>query len=122
MNTNPLKVVTVAGGTDAADAITTLVLAFGFDPVARWMYGDADDYLKHIPGLFQALGASSFAAGAAHRTSDGHGVALWLPPGVHIEDELLEGVIAETVAAEKQTEVGAVFGRTEEYRPTEAHW
>src|SRR5262249_39133544 len=37
-----------------------------------------------------ALGTSSFKAGAAERTSDGLGVALWLPPGVHGEDGPLE--------------------------------
>jgi GNAT superfamily N-acetyltransferase len=102
--------------------IATLVLAFGADPVARWMYRDPHQYLTHIPRIFRALGAGSFAARAAQRTSDGLGVALWLPPGVHGDDGPLEAVIAESIAAEKQADVGSVFGRTERYRPTEPHW
>jgi GNAT superfamily N-acetyltransferase len=86
------------------------------------MYTDPEHYLRHIPRLFRALGTSSFGAGAAQRTSDGLGVALWLPPGVHADDEALEAVIAETIAAKKQADVGAAFERTEQYRPTEAHW
>src|SRR6267378_4125143 len=84
------------------------------------MYDDPHQYLLHIPRLFRALGTSSFAAGAAQRTNDGLGVALWLPPGVHGDDGPLEAVIAESIAAEKQADVGAAFTRTELYRPTES--
>jgi hypothetical protein len=35
---------------------------------------------------------------------------------------LLEAIVAESIVGEKQAEVGAVFERTEHYRPTEAHW
>jgi GNAT superfamily N-acetyltransferase len=122
MDTKPASVATIAGAAEVDHAIATLVLAFGTDPVARWMYDDPHRYLLHIPRLFRALGTSSFAAGAAQRTKDGLGVALWLPPGVHGDDEPLEAVIAGSIVGEKQAEVAAVFGRTEHYRPTEPHW
>src|SRR5258707_13315004 len=86
------------------------------------MYDNPHEYLLHIPRLFRAFGKSSFEAGAAQRTSDGLGVALWLPPGVHSDDGPLEAVIAESITGEKQTEVGTVFERTEHYRPREPHW
>jgi GNAT superfamily N-acetyltransferase len=86
------------------------------------MYDEPHQYLLHIPRLFRALGTSSFATGAAHRTDDGVGVALWLPPGVHGDDEPREAVIAESITEGKQAEVAAVFERTEQFRPTEPHW
>jgi hypothetical protein len=95
-------VATMAGPAEIDYAIATLVLAFGTDPVARWMYGNPHRYLLHIPRLFRALGTSSFDAGAAQRP--------------------LEVVIAESIAGERQAEVAAVFERTEHYRPTEPHW
>ncbi len=122
MDMKPPRVATIVGDAEADHAIATLVLAFGTDPVARWMYDDPRQYLLHIPRLFRALGTSSFEAGAAQRTDDGLGVALWLPPGVHGDDEPLEAVIAESMVGEKQAEVAAVFERTEHYRPTEPHW
>jgi ribosomal protein S18 acetylase RimI-like enzyme len=122
MNINPSEVATIAGDAQVDHAIATLVLAFATDPVARWMYDDPHQYLLHIPRLFRALGTSSFEAGAAQRTSDGLGVALWLPPGVHGEDGPLEAVITESIVGEKQTEVAAIFERTEHYRPIEPHW
>jgi GNAT superfamily N-acetyltransferase len=115
-------VATIVGAPEVDRAVARLVLAFGTDPVARWMYDDPHQYLMHIPRLFRALGASSFEAGAAQRTSDGIGVALWLPPGVHGDDGPLKAVIAESITGEKQAEVGTVFERTEHYRPTEPHW
>ena len=115
-------VTTIVGASEIDHAIAKLVLAFATDPVARWMYDDPHQYLLHIPRLFRALGTSSFEARAAQRTTDGFGVALWLPPGVHGDEGPLEAVIAESVAGEKQAEVGSVFERTEHYRPAEPHW
>jgi hypothetical protein len=37
MDTKPQRVGTIAGDTEVDHAIATLVLAFGTDPVARWM-------------------------------------------------------------------------------------
>jgi ribosomal protein S18 acetylase RimI-like enzyme len=122
MGIKPLEVATIASEAQVDHAIATLVLAFVTDPVARWMYDDPHQYLLHIPRLFRALGTSSFETGAAQRTSDGLGVALWLPPGVHGEDGPLEAVIAESIVGEKQTEVAAIFDQTEDYRPIEPHW
>ena len=122
MDMKPPGIATIAGDAEINHAIATLVLAFATDPVARWMYDGPHQYLRHIPRLFRALGTSSFEAAAAQRTSDGLGVALWLPPGVHGDDGPLEAVIAESIAGEKQGDVGAVFERTEHYRPTEPHW
>ena len=122
MDTTSLRAAAIVGEAEINHAIATLVLAFGTDPVARWMYREPDQYLLRAPRLFRALGASSFAACAAQRTSDGLGVALWLPPAVAGDDESLEAVIAESVVKEKQADVGAVFERTERYRPTEPHW
>jgi GNAT superfamily N-acetyltransferase len=122
MGMKSASVATITGNAEIGHAIATLVLAFVTDPVARWIYDDPHQYLLHIPRLFRALGKSSFEAGAAQRTNDVLGVALWLPPGVHGDDGPLEAVIAGSIAVEKQAEVAAVFERTEHYRPAEPHW
>src|SRR6202047_2617666 len=115
MDMQPPRVAAMAGDAEVDHAIATLVLAFGSDPVARWMYDEPHQYLLHIPRLFRALGTSSFAAGAAQRTNDGLGVALWLPPGVRGDDGPLEAVIARSIIGEKRAEVAAVFEQTEHY-------
>ena len=122
MDITPPGVATIGGDAEVDHAIATLVLAFVTDPVARWMYDDPHQYLLHIPRLFRALGKNSFEGGAAQRTTDGLGVALWLSPGVHGDDGPLGAVIAESIVDEKQAEVADVFERTERYRPAEPHW
>jgi hypothetical protein len=122
MDMTPLRVATIGGDAEVDHAIATLVLAFVTDPVARWMYDDPHRYLLHIPRLFRALGKNSFEGGAAQRTNDGLGVALWLSPGVHGDDGPLEAVIAGSIAKEKQAEVASLFEQTEHYRPIEPHW
>ena len=54
MDMKRASVRTVAGETEVDHAIATLVLAFSTDPVARWMYEDPHQYLRHIPRLFKA--------------------------------------------------------------------
>ena len=49
MDMKPPRVATIVGDAEADHAIATLVLAFGADPVARWMYDDPHQYLRHIP-------------------------------------------------------------------------
>jgi GNAT superfamily N-acetyltransferase len=117
-----MNAVTIASEAEINYAIATLVLAFDADPVARWMYPEPDQYLQHIPRLFRALGASSFEARAAHRSGDGAGIALWLPPGVAADDYVFEAVVRETIVEGKQADVGTLFERTEHYRPAESHW
>jgi ribosomal protein S18 acetylase RimI-like enzyme len=116
------RTVTGCGEREIDQAIATLVLAFATDPVARWTYDDPSQYLRHIPRLFRAFGSDSVKAGTARRTDDGHGVALWLAPGAHMDNEPIEAAIAETIAANKQSEVGSMLEKTEMFRPIEPHW
>jgi ribosomal protein S18 acetylase RimI-like enzyme len=113
---------TIAGEAAFDHAIARLVLAFVTDPIARWMYDQPEVFLRHLPRMFRALGMSSFEAGGAHRTKDGTGVALWLPPGVDGEAEPLEVITRDSIPQERQADVGALFERTEAFRPTEPHW
>lgn len=122
MDMKPLKGATIVDAVELESAIASLVLAFDTDPVARWMYDDAHQYLLSVPRLFRALAVSSFDAKAAQRTSDGAGIAIWLPPSVHGDDGQLETVITESIQRAKQAEVAGVFEQTEQYRPAVPHW
>lgn len=122
MSISSTRVVTIADDTGFDRAISTLALAFGSDPLARWMYGDADQYLLHIRRIFRALGANAFDAGTAHCISGGHGVAFWFPPGVIGDYGNVQAIITESIAGHRQAEVGAAFEEVESYRPREPHW
>jgi GNAT superfamily N-acetyltransferase len=72
--------------------------------------------------LRSAGGHTTLCRGSSSLHGDSLRVALWLPPGVRAEDELLEAVIAESIDETKQAEVTAVFERTEHRRPRGPHW
>lgn len=114
-----------ATSTPAADverAVGVIVLAFSADPVARWVFPDAHDYLAHFPTGVRAFGGRAFAHGTGHHLTGFTGAALWLPPGVLPDEEALAEAITANVAEARQAEVFGVFERMGSYHPTGPHW
>jgi len=55
--------------------------------------------------------------------TDGYaGTALWLPPGVHSDEEGLGAVIESTVARSLRPETDAIFEQMAACHPAEPHW
>jgi hypothetical protein len=112
---------TIAGASEVDRSIAKLVLAFG-------LIQSRDGCMTTRMIICctsldcSELGKSSFEGGGAQRTNEGHGVALWLRPGVRGDDGPLEVILAESIAGEKLVDVGSVFEMTEHYRPTGPHW
>lgn len=103
-------------------ALAPLTLAFTNDPAARWMYADAHQFRLFFPRFARAFGGRAFTHGTAQQIGACHGTALWLPPGVAPEDEVLIPLIEETVLAERQPEVFAIFEQMGALQPAEPHW
>jgi hypothetical protein len=79
-------------------AIETVILAFAADPMARWTWPHAHQYLAAMPRMIRAFGSSAFSNGSAFCTDGYAGTALWLSPGVHSDEEGLGAVLESTVA------------------------
>ncbi|MPZ55691.1 MAG: GNAT family N-acetyltransferase [Rhizobiales bacterium] len=105
---------------DEASAVDTIVLAFAADPVARWTWRVAHDYLAGMPRLVRAFGGNAFAHGTAICTDAG--AALWLPPGVHPDDEKMGEVMESTVSDSQRDEGFSLFEQMAKYHPGEPHW
>jgi ribosomal protein S18 acetylase RimI-like enzyme len=103
-------------------AIALLVKAFSEDPAVRWMYPDADRYLEDFPGFVRAFGGRAFDCGTADHLPDFQGAALWLPPRVQPDEELLVGLLQLTVPESRQEEVFSIFEQMEKCHPSEPHW
>ena len=50
------------------------------------------------------------------------GAALWLPPGVHPDDEALKKVFRDTAKHEHLDDLLATFEKMDEWNPDEPHW
>jgi ribosomal protein S18 acetylase RimI-like enzyme len=114
--------VRIAASTDKAPAVDTVVLAFAADPVARWSWPHGQQYLANMPRLVAAFGGRAFDLGSAYCTDAHAGVALWLPPGVHPDEDRLGELVETTVSASIRHDVFAVFEQMAKYHPTDPHW
>jgi GNAT superfamily N-acetyltransferase len=112
---------TVPPGSEAA-AIDTIILAFAVDPVTRWVFPEARDYMTSFPKFARAFGGAAFAHNSAHCTEDFGGAALWLPPNVHFDEDAVNNVLESTAPNSVRGDLFAVFDQMEQYHPTEPHW
>jgi GNAT superfamily N-acetyltransferase len=103
-------------------AVETVMLAFAADPMARWTWPHAHQYLAAMPRMIRAFGSSAFSNGSAFCTDVYVGTALWLSPGVHSDEEGLGAVLESTVARSLAPETTAIFEQMAAYHPTDPHW
>ena len=95
---------------DEAQAMDAVVLAFVADPVARWSWPDSHQYLASMPSFIRAFGGKAFTHGGAYCTDGYAGAALWLPPGVLPDEEMLGEIVQRTVSASTRGDVFAILG------------
>jgi ribosomal protein S18 acetylase RimI-like enzyme len=103
-------------------AIDTVVLAFAADPVTRWAWPHAHQYLAAMPRFSRAFGGNAFISGGAHCTPEHTGVALWLPPGVHPDEDRLGELMESTTSPAARDAGPAIFEQMAKYHPSEPHW
>lgn len=119
MNSSTVRVTVAADEDSAIDIIT---LAFAADPMARWTWPHPRQYLAAIPRMARAFGGKAFSSGSAFCTDGYTGSALWLPPGVHADEEALGAVIESTAAPSLALEAAPIFEQMAAYHPAEPHW
>ena len=107
--------------TEQSDVVAVIVSAFAADPAARWMYPDRARYEVHFPDFVRAFGGQAFASGTAHLIGN-VAAALWLPPGIHPDDEGVENLIRRSTSPDAQQALFALFEQMGSYHPAEPHW
>jgi GNAT superfamily N-acetyltransferase len=116
------EIVRVASLADENPIVDTIVLAFTADPMARWTWPHAHQFLAALPRMVRALGGEAFSLGSAFCTEDHAGAALWLPPGAHPDETELKALLQSTVSPSLAKETTAVFEQMATYHPSEPHW
>ena len=105
-----------------ADAISTIVLGFAADPMARWAWPDPSEYLRIMPRFVNAFGGRAFEHGTAYVTQGARAAALWLPPGVDPDEAEMGAIMEESLRPEISEDVSAVMKGMAEHSPLEPHW
>lgn len=70
----------------------------------------------------KAFGGRAFENGSADVADDFAGVALWVPPGVGLDEEAIGERAAEAVPESEHEEKFGFLGQMGEFHPTEPHW
>jgi ribosomal protein S18 acetylase RimI-like enzyme len=115
----------IAGAVNEGDqhrVIATIVSAFIADPVERWLWPEARQYLTHFPAFVAAFGAAAFRSGTVSTLEDFAAVAMWIPPGTEPDGEQIVAVLDSTLAPDRKDDAFAVLEQMERTHPKDAHW
>ncbi|MDQ4017724.1 MAG: GNAT family N-acetyltransferase [Thermoproteota archaeon] len=113
---------TSASASDEASTIDVLVRAFSEDPVAQWIWPDSQQYQMYFPSFVRVFGGKAFTYGSAYYVDGYAAVALWLPPDVLPDDDMLSSIFQRSVSEQSQKDVFTVFDQMGRYHPSEPHW
>jgi ribosomal protein S18 acetylase RimI-like enzyme len=113
---------TAATASDEASIIDVLVRANWEDPAARWVWPDSQQFLMHFPSFVRAFGGKAFTHGSAYYVDGYTGAALWLPPDVHPDEDMLIALLQRTVSEQIQKDFFPVLEQMGRYHPSEPHW
>jgi ribosomal protein S18 acetylase RimI-like enzyme len=116
------KTFSAVGESGRAQVFATLVLAFAADPVERWLYPEAQQYLSAFPKFLAAFGGTAFAQQTAWSLGEFSAVALWLPPGTEADGDAITATLGATVSADKLDDTFAVLGQMDAVHPRYPHW
>lgn len=114
--------VEVAKSKGNSKIIQTITLGFAADPIARWVWPDANIYIKSMPKFAQAFGGRGFDHGSVYSVGGGKAAAMWLPPEIEPDGDAIEAILTETIEADRMDEVDTFFGQMDEYHPKAPCW
>jgi ribosomal protein S18 acetylase RimI-like enzyme len=114
--------VSIVKAQDRERVISAIVLAFVNDPVTRWSWPDPYRYLTYFPEFANAFGGKAFEQGTAHTVAEFSGGALWLPPGIQPDEEVLVGLMERSIDSGRLKVVFAMLEKMGTYHPADPHW
>jgi ribosomal protein S18 acetylase RimI-like enzyme len=112
----------VATQNDESAILQVITLAFSTDPLVRWGIPRPDTYLIASPRIAKAFGGKAIACGSAYYVVAFAGAALWLPPGVHPDEDALASILLHAVAEPRQRDFFPVFEQMADFHPQSPHW
>lgn len=113
----------VAASRDEIDRmIVPIVMAFSADAFVRWFLPDPWQFMTYFSRLAQIHAGTVVEHGAAWRTADFRGAALWYPPGIHPDRAALGALIREALDDRWFEKTSPIFERMGTFAPAGPHW
>jgi len=106
-----------AGPDERERVLATLTLAFATDPVIRWIFPEARDFLQRFPGFADAFAGLAIDQDTAYVTDGLAAVAMWLAPESEIDQARLQAYVAEHFPPAVLEDIGGVMEQMAHYHP-----
>jgi ribosomal protein S18 acetylase RimI-like enzyme len=103
-------------------AVATVALAFASDLMMRWSFPDPDRYFAIARDFIDAFGGHAVEYGSADEAGDFASVALWLPPGVVPNGEIMGTIMEAPSPPDRMRESAGLVEQVKRYHPHEPHW
>ncbi|WP_164931279.1 N-acetyltransferase [Erythrobacter sp. HKB08] len=104
------------------EVLDVITLAFARDPVARFWWTAADQYLHWWPRWVVAIGRNGFKSGGVDAFSDFGAAAIWLPPGIETDPADIAALDMPSGEPEIDALGEALQGEMAKFHPHEDHW
>lgn len=112
----------IVSRSEADPALSAVTLGFAADPLVRWFYPEPNSFLAHFPRVVDLFGGRALDHGAAHCSDDFTATALWLPPGIHPDEDGLVALFEATVAEDKRDRLFSLLEQMGSYHPHDPCW
>src|SRR6266702_2762894 len=91
-----------ASKTEEDGLMGVIVAAFLTDPAARWLWPEPGQYFAAFGSFTRAFAGNAFTNGSAYYADGFGGAALWLPPGIHPDEEAMSAIMKSSITAHQQ--------------------
>jgi len=103
-------------------AISAITVGFAADPLVRWFYPEPKTFLAHFPQVIDLFSGRALDHKAAYCNDEFTATALWLPPGIHPDEDGLVALFEATVAADKRDRLFSQLEQMGRYHPDDPCW
>ena len=104
---------------DKHQVISVLKLGFSNDDLLRWVFPEADSFLKSFDIWMEEFSKESFKNNIVFSEESFHGTSLWPPPGFEIDESVL-GSTFESIPENRLEDVLKFFEEFSKYHPKDA--
>ncbi len=100
-------------------ALGLLAAAFTGDPMMRWLFPNPRTYLDQFEAFADAFGGAAIEVGHAYIADEYHGAALWFPPGVESDTEVMVEILSTHGSDSVLADIPDFMTQMEKFHPVD---
>ncbi len=109
--------ISTAGNELKKELLSIAHTAFVADPFLRWMMPNASSFIENYAKITFAMAGRAFENKTAYYAEDFSAVALWLPPGISADEDLLVSTLMSVIPESIMENMIRLGSEIEKYHP-----